>query len=303
MPNKPREDWSALLEGDVAAADALWAATEEYVSPDVVDVDVDAAWAKLQDRMQASTPPGEVANRRSRGGRLQWRRALPAAAAAAVLLLLVVNWLAGGDASVATYANTGSQVQAVQLPDKSTVTLAPGTKVEFAADDQGREALLIGEARFEVTSEPGRPFAVVGEGFRLVVVGTEFTVSTGEPSTVDVHEGHVRLRGALEADWVDLYAGDRAIVAGHLVEVRDTGGPGRPLHFASTPLREVVAALAAEGVVEIEVPDQLAACPVAADFTDLSAPDVAEALAVTFGAKLRRRGEARYALRGGSCGE
>ena len=304
MPNQPRQDWSALLDGDVEAADALWSLTEGYQAPEATDIDVDRAWGALECRLAAArgSSPADREHRvsRRRFGRLRLRRALPAAAAAAVILLLVVNYFAGSQSPVASYANLGEAPRAVQLPDESTVTLAPGTTVDFAATDAAREAVLQGEARFDVTSEPARPFAVVGHGFRLVVVGTAFTVATGEPSSVVVHEGHVRLRGALEADWIDLYAGDSALVVGHLVEQPDSGGPGRPLAFSSTPLREVVAALSAEGVVDIQVPDGLAGCPVAADFTDLSAADVAEALAVTFGAELRRRGD-RFVLRGGSC--
>ena len=304
MPNRPRQDWSALLDGDAEAADALWTLSEGYDATGALDVDVDRAWEEMRGRLAAGTDRPTAAPRRrsspTRRGRLRLRRALPAAAAAAVILLLVVNYFAGGQAPTSSYANLGEAPQAVQLPDESTVTLAPGTTVAFAATDAAREATLQGEARFAVTSEPTRPFSVVGHGFRLVVVGTEFTVVTGEPTTVAVHEGHVRLRGALEADWVDLYAGDSALVVEHLVQQPDSGGPGRPLAFSATPLREVVAALAAEGVVEIDVPEGLAGCPVAADFTDLSAADVAEALAVTFGANLRRRGD-RFVLRGGSC--
>ena len=290
MSEPLRQDWSELLDGDRAAGDALWDLVSDY--GDAPEVDVDRAWARVSagPRVRPAAP--------SRRRRL-WRT-LPAAAAAAAALLLVVNWLAGGGPERARFANTGEVARSIELPDASTVTLEPGTSLEFAGDDAAREASLRGRARFRVASDATRPFSVEGEGFRLVVVGTEFGVVTGEPSTVVVYEGHVRLRGSLEADWVDLYAGDSAAVVGHLVRLPGDFPPDRPLSFASAPLSEVVAALSAEGVAEIDVPSALSGCEVAGDFTGQSADEVAEVLALTFGASVRRRGE-RYVLRGGSC--
>ena len=293
MSEPPRQDWSELLGGDRAASDALWELTADYAVD--VDVDVDEAWARMSTGLRARRPAPRARARPHR----RWRRFSVAAAAAAVLLV-VANWLAAGGPERASYANTGDSARSVELPDASTVRLEPGASLEFADDDVARQATLRGRARFQVASDAARPFSVEGAGFRLVVVGTEFSVVAGEPSTVVVHEGHVRLRGSLEADWVDLRAGDSAAVVGHLVRLPADSPPDRPLSFASAPLSEVVAALSAEGVAEIEVPSALSACEVAGDFTGQSADEVAEVLALTFGASVRRRGE-RYVLRGGSC--
>lgn len=291
MPNRQRQDWSDLLDGDSAAADALWTLTADYGAAVAEDVNVDAAWERLRTRATVSRP---------RARRRPLRYLLPAAAAAAVALLFLVNYFAAGDTRAARFANATSAPRAVELPDESTVMLAPGSEIAFSGGASAREAHLHGAARFDVTGDPGRPFVVAAEGFRLVVVGTQFTVTTGDPASVVVHEGHVRLRGALEADWVDLYGGDSAKVVGHLVEFDTSSPPDRPLAFSAAPLSEVATALAEAGVMQLDVPSALAHCEVVGDFTDQPAAQVAETLAVTFGARVRRRGD-RYALRGGSC--
>jgi len=70
------------------------------------------------------------------------------------------------------------------------VTLAPGTRLRFARAANTLE-LSSGEVTLDVEHQHGRPFAVLTQGFRVEVLGTQFVVS---PEHVTVLRGHVQVR-------------------------------------------------------------------------------------------------------------
>ena len=88
----------------------------------------------------------------------------------------------------------------IRLPDNSVASLNSDTlaQVEFAAS--GRHVRLErGEARFEVSHDPGRVFAVLANGRIIEAVGTAFVVKIDEDETlVTVTEGRVRVATALD---------------------------------------------------------------------------------------------------------
>ena len=103
------------------------------------------------------------------------------------------------------------------------VVLTDGTKVWLNADsrlrfpqrfaDARREVTLVGEAYFEVTKNPHRPFVVKTAGQEIVVLGTSFNVAayvdeTGEQTTLV--EGEVVVSTAQQTH--RLSPGDQAVV-------------------------------------------------------------------------------------------
>lgn len=84
----------------------------------------------------------------------------------------------------------------IRLPDHSSVVLKPGAKISFdprfAA--QKRVVYLEGEAFFEVTKNPDRPFYVYANDLVTKVLGTSFVVNAqpgGEKASVAVMTGKV----------------------------------------------------------------------------------------------------------------
>ena len=141
--------------------------------------------------------------------------------AAAVALLIVgslVVWQLQPDKPGYTYdhlvkasslqltetANTKNEPQLVLLPDGSQVTLARNSRISFAADldkQANREVFLTGEAFFKVTSNPEHPFMVYADGLVTRVVGTSFSVQTGNKKvSVIVETGKVAVYPMQEAD-------------------------------------------------------------------------------------------------------
>lgn len=118
------------------------------------------------------------------------------AAAASVVLLLGAGWfwLINGNQSgtlrgrpatnlgvgvaLAEQANNTNQPLTVVLSDSSVVILQPNSQLRYAKTlgRARREVYLTGEARFDVTRHPDRPFFVYAQNVVTKVLGTSFTV-------------------------------------------------------------------------------------------------------------------------------
>lgn len=120
--------------------------------------------------------------------------------AAATAALLVITAAAFGAWQLtgrehATYASALGQVRTVTLSDGSTATLSSDTRLEVVMSRRERHLVLHGgEAFFDVSKDPDRPFVVVAGERRVAAVGTRFAVrrDTDELRVV-VTEGKVRL--------------------------------------------------------------------------------------------------------------
>ena len=138
-------------------------------------------------------------------GRFDWfstsARHMVIGAMAASFLLVLGFWIGNNQNSAPIlqqtdhYATqTGEQIK-VSLPDGSIIDLNTDSEVEYAFSEDVREVSLIkGEAFFDVSKDPNRPFSVVTKSGAVVAVGTAFTVRVF-PDAVDVlvSEGQVAL--------------------------------------------------------------------------------------------------------------
>ena len=295
MEDHKSKDWKDSLGGDAEGAKVIWELVGDYATTS--SVDVDAGWKALSSKLDASSP------RRSRkptpGRVMYWFTA----AAAAALVLFFINTFSDGETDIEQYANQSTSLRSFELADNTSVQLYPGASVRFSSSENQRSAALSGKAFFAVASDKSRPFTVEGKGFELVVVGTQFEVEAAERSSVAVTEGHVRLRGKRESDWVDLYAGYSAEVVNQ--EVVTTSSPSKKrsdeLVFESISLGKVSAYLKENGILSLEIPSALVNCPVSADFTVSSVQEITESLAVLFSASIKKKGVSQYVLVGGSC--
>ncbi|SFC32332.1 ferric-dicitrate binding protein FerR, regulates iron transport through sigma-19 [Parapedobacter composti] len=88
------------------------------------------------------------------------------------------------------------------LPDGSLVFLNQGSKLQLAADfgSENRHANLEGEAYFDVTHNPDKPFIVYSKGTAVRVLGTTFLVKeTDSAQSVALLSGKVQLANSVEA--------------------------------------------------------------------------------------------------------
>jgi transmembrane sensor len=175
-----------------------------------------------------------AASARSSGGRREaawrWIIASAVAGAVAVAAVLVLYWR--GENEYGT--NVGEQ-RLVVLEDGSRVLLNTDTqlRVEFASAQRTVE-VSSGEAFFEVSKDPRRPFVVRIAGSEVVAVGTAFSVRyapaphAADELEVTLVEGQVKVRPAggkagdaiAPAQPVLMKAGDRLLLdrqSGHAV--------------------------------------------------------------------------------------
>lgn len=119
--------------------------------------------------------------------------AVPAAAAA--ILFISVSWLLKPETkeNITTYkklvacsktkliekTNQSDKPQLIVLPDCSTIVLHPKSSISYAMDfgkNSKREVYLSGEAFFDITKNPDKPFFVYANELITKVLGTSFLI-------------------------------------------------------------------------------------------------------------------------------
>jgi ferric-dicitrate binding protein FerR (iron transport regulator) len=148
----------------------------------------------------------------------RWRQPIWMAAGAAIAAVVFVSaWLLfhqqapvppalanlhNGDTTVTT--NRGETKQIV-LPDGSTIELNAGTEFRYPKKFSGSAravALVKGEAFFQVTSDPARPFTVATGKWRTTVLGTSFDIRAygqDQATQIALLTGKVKVSGEKES--------------------------------------------------------------------------------------------------------
>lgn len=193
-----------------------------------------APWASAQeldaDREQVQAVPSGAAL-----GRSAFRRkaafffAIAATILAAVGIAVAPKYL--GKSSDG-YSTVTAEQRSVRLPDGSRVTLGARSTVMPMFDGAERRIVLkSGEAYFEVTHDPNRPFVVIAGGKAVRAVGTAFNVhAAGDRMLVGVVEGRVAIitlasgGGSPGRDSQGVEAGQRLLSSGQEALLTSVGG-------------------------------------------------------------------------------
>jgi transmembrane sensor len=123
------------------------------------------------------------------------RRRLTFAAVATLLLALGVGAYLALAPNGEVYATPIGGLASVPMVDGSQVTLNTDSQIRVALTDTERRVELgRGEAFFEVSKDPSRPFVVRAGDKRVIAVGTKFSVRReGDDIEIVVTEGKVRV--------------------------------------------------------------------------------------------------------------
>ncbi len=190
--------------------------------------------------------------------------------------------------------NTTASSIFVRLPDYSSVVLKPGARISFDPAFRGVERVvyLEGEAFFEVTKNPDRPFYVYANDLVTKVLGTSFVINAhpeGKQASVAVMTGKVSVfsRNGHETK-LTKHAEQLAVVLTPNQQVEHRHGDSRLLKgivtkpqliqkseqvstfdFSESSLTEVFTKLErAYGVRIIYDEEAMANCPLTASFTN-----------------------------------
>ncbi|MEM8892976.1 MAG: FecR domain-containing protein [Bacteroidota bacterium] len=129
----------------------------------------------------------EVESSDSNNSRVLWPWYAAAASVAAIIGFLVFYQ----SDTMVQVATANGQVETVELPDGSTVTLNAQSAISYESDNP-RQITLEGEAFFEVTE--GDEFSVATSQGVVTVLGTSFNIKDrGESYNVECKTGRVRV--------------------------------------------------------------------------------------------------------------
>ena len=142
-----------------------------------------------------------------------WKRAAPYMSAAAIIIAILgyvffdkteSNPIAKNEQirvhapvdQLITKHNNSDATQKIILEDGSSVTLTPGSKIIYPRKfpKEKREVQLLGDAFFEITKNPDKPFFVYSGKLVTRVLGTSFRIKTspkGQALEVEVVTGKV----------------------------------------------------------------------------------------------------------------
>ena len=163
----------------------------------------DAVTALLNIDYEKAVAEGKVISAQTRfqkRGNMSWRGiGLGGIAVAASLVAAII----GPDIATrmqADHATATGEMRTITLSDNSTVMLAPESAITVRFDGTTRFVeLLDGEAFFDVTPDPQKPFRVGADNLTVTVLGTGFDVSEGASgSMVGVAHGLVKVENAAD---------------------------------------------------------------------------------------------------------
>ncbi len=134
------------------------------------------------------------------------------------------QWLTTPTMAMASQSDP-AQIITKTLEDGSQITLSGNSKIKITYYPKQRHiALLQGEAIFEVTKDPARPFIVETNTAKITVLGTRFAVNQlSKLVRVSVDHGSVRVESKAPTSVTVLHNGEVAqIQNGQMVERKNT---------------------------------------------------------------------------------
>ncbi|MVM34813.1 DUF4974 domain-containing protein [Spirosoma sp. HMF4905] len=312
---------SATSQDDFARFERIWEAAE----PDQPDVDTDAAWRSVRQKMR-TTDRNPVSRSEPIVKPLPVQRNEPYRdwnqtifrIAAVLALVASFGWLLYQFRSMSQGHPGERMVTLVTNNQKISKTLPDGTRIFLNrhsmltypvafADDQ-RDVTLTGEAFFDVTPDASRPFRIEARKSVVQVLGTSFSVSAYDANvSVAVRTGKVRFSSGRKE--VLLTKNQQATFEATADTIRrmpqlapnafayKTG----QLVFNNEPLRDVIQAINQFYNTDVQLANaQLGNCRLTTRFDKTSFEDALAVTAETLGLHIRHEGK-QVILEGVGC--
>ncbi|MBU1375670.1 MAG: FecR domain-containing protein [Alphaproteobacteria bacterium] len=214
--------WFARLQDEAVTGDD-WLAFEQWLAADPAHAAayerLEGLWVDLDDLGEGvaaamDAPVSLAAHRAVRAGqglsRRGWLAAGAGLAASIAVGVGVANWPM---TPVDTYATAPGQTRQLTLADGSKVWMNAGSRLDVRFERRARRVEMAeGEAAFDVTHDPQRPFLIATGDREVRVVGTEFNLrQRADDFALTVRRGVVEVRpdGAADAKPTRVAAGQQ----------------------------------------------------------------------------------------------
>ncbi len=288
----------------LADARMLWAESiPSHFEPvtDIPEIDIDAAWNKVQHKIQPTS------NTRV----LQLRRWV--SIAATLIVMFSIGYLVYDMTSTKPdqLAITTTESQTVALTDGSSIELNADSEIRYPEEFKGKKRVveLKGEAFFEIARDTTRPFVVRTGEIEIRVLGTSFNVDANaqeDSIEVQVETGLVEVGSG--DDKVQLRPGETAVFytkLGKLIK-RDIKAittqfwRNRRLNFKRAKLYEVVKALnEAYDTTILISDDQLLNRKINVKFENQEIGEILDIIANTINLKVRQDSSNNFIIEDG----
>ncbi len=315
------EHWLSLSNDNVAYLNELekiWIESGKLKIKPVV-VDIDSAWNKLSNKIDAADKKVININSREKGISKIYRTFLRIAA----VLVIVFGILA-----IIIYMNKGTEQQTLisqntvvneTLSDGSKISLNKNSKIVYPDEFTGntREVELEGEAFFEIEPNKEKPFIIHSENANIKVLGTSFNIKAFTDSKeveVFVKTGVVMLFSIdkktndtisiiLNVDEKGIYNKEtKQIKKIEDIDVNELYWHNKTLIFEETELLKVIELLQNCFNVKIKVKNSnVNYCKLNATFKNETIDDILGVIATSFNLEVTKEENKIYTLDGKGC--
>lgn len=200
----------------------------------------------------------------------------------------------------------------IALPDGSVVHLNSESAISFPSTFEGkiRPVTLTGEAYFEVSHDPSKPFIVHTATAITKVLGTSFNVHARDNENVEITLVDGSVNVALGSSNVFLRPGEQAsvgftnqtITRQKVNVTKYIAWKKNILHFEQTRLIDAVATLESWYDVDITVQSQsLNGCLITAQYQNESLKNVLKSFQFLLGAKVTYKSDTTILITGNRC--
>jgi transmembrane sensor len=219
------------------------------------------------------------------------------------------------------FSNTQKKTVRYQLPDESIVWLQPGSVIEHPRkfNASTREINFTGEAFFDITRNPEKPFIILTNKLKTQVLGTSFNIQArknDEKYLVSVVTGSVSVSASdntNESETVLLKPQQQAVFStstsgitlNQIEEKKTDAEPWQPvsLTFDDASLTEITSRLQKTFRVKISLSNPaMKGCVLKVDFDRQNLPEILEMLNTLLGSTYEMEGN-HITLSGSGCSE
>jgi transmembrane sensor len=271
-------------------------------------VNVNAAWTKVNDKIEGKTARIIELPKRRRNIRIA------AAIALIICMSISLKMLINNTKEETVVYAAITEVVERKLPDGSKISMNKNTKLSYEVKNNVREVKLEGEAYFEVVHNEKQPFVINVDGVKIKDIGTEFNVKAF-PNTdeveVKVNEGEVQLFTE-NSEGLKLVKGEKAIfkrsskqftkVTTNMFD-NTASYHSKVLNFKGSKLQDALEQLNELAGTNIKLSNpKLGECPINVSF-DLNAqtiPEILSVIAEIMGMKVQKINDG-YVLNDGNC--